>query len=127
MNPANHRPDYGRDFSRNRDSIMIGLISLLKVSCKSIISISMDSLYRITENGKGRKQSYTCIHYKSSPKTYLLKVYVRSSKRGKRARACVRACVGSRMNEVSQVKKFLFSKIQFLVRDDKHVIVQVLA
>ena len=41
--------------------------------------------------------------------------------------ACMRACVGSRMNEVSQVKKFLFSKIQFLVRDDKHVIVQVFA
>ena len=35
------------------------------------------------------------------------------------------ACVHSRMNEVSQVERFLFSKIHFLVRDDKHVIVQV--
>ena len=35
----------------------------------------------------------------------------------------------SRMNEVSQVEIILFSNttVQFLVRDDKHVIVQVLA
>ena len=37
------------------------------------------------------------------------------------------ACVRSRMNEVSQVERFLFSKIHFLVKDDKHVIVQVFA
>ena len=37
------------------------------------------------------------------------------------------ACVRSRMNEVSQVERFLFSKIPFLVRDDKQVIVQVFA
>ena len=33
----------------------------------------------------------------------------------------------SHMNEVSQVERFLFSKIHFLVRDDKHVIMQVFA
>ena len=33
--------------------------------------------------------------------------------------ACVRVCVRSRMNEVSQVKRLLFSKIYFMVRDDK--------
>ena len=37
------------------------------------------------------------------------------------------ARVRSHMNEVSQVDRFLFSKIHFLVRDDKHVIVQVFA
>ena len=37
------------------------------------------------------------------------------------------ACVHSRRNEVSQVERFLFSKIHFLVRNDKHVIVQVFA
>ena len=37
------------------------------------------------------------------------------------------ARVRSHMNEVSQVERFLFSKIHFLVRDDKHVIVQVFA
>ena len=36
-------------------------ISLLKVSCKNIISTSTKSLYCFTENQKGRKQSYTCI------------------------------------------------------------------
>ena len=33
-------------------------------------------------------------------------------------------CVASRKNEVSQVERFLFSKLHFWVRDDKHVIVQ---
>ena len=37
------------------------------------------------------------------------------------------ARVRSRMNEVSQVERFLFSKINFLIGDDKHVIVQVFA
>ena len=38
-------------------------------------------------------------------------------------------CARSRMNEISQVEIILFSKttVQFLLRDDKHVIVQVLA
>ena len=31
------------------------------------------------------------------------------------------ACVRSRMNEVSQVERFFFSKIHFLVKDNKHV------
>ena len=37
------------------------------------------------------------------------------------------ARVRSRINEVSQVERFLFSKTHFLVRDDKRVIVQVFA
>ena len=46
---ANHRPDYCRDFSRNRDNIMISdditdsFVFLLKVGCKSNISISVES------------------------------------------------------------------------------------
>ena len=38
MISANHRPDCCRDFSRNRDSVMISdeiTVSLLKVSCKN--------------------------------------------------------------------------------------------
>ena len=31
------------------------------------------------------------------------------------------------MNEVSQVERYLFSKVHFLVRDNKHVVVQVYA
>ena len=34
-------------------------------------------------------------------------------------------CARSRMNEVFHVERVLFSKMHFLVGDDKHVIVQV--
>ena len=68
MISANHRPDYCRDFSRNRDSVMISdeiidsLVSLFKVRSKNEISISMKLLYRFIENEATR------IHYKLSPK-----------------------------------------------------------
>ena len=66
MISANHRPDYCRDISRNRDSVMISdeikdsLVSLLKVSC-------------FIESQKGRKRSDSSIIYKIPAKTYLLK------------------------------------------------------
>ena len=56
MISANQRPDYCRDFSRNRDSVMISdeitdsLVSLLKVSYKNITFISVESLYYFKEN-----------------------------------------------------------------------------
>ena len=124
MISANHRPDHCRHFSRNRDSVMISdeitdsLVSLLKVSYKNKISISVESLYYFKENQKGRKRSERRIRYKFLPK--LLRSAV-SKARG------TLACVRSRMNEVSQVERFLSLKTYFLVRDDKHLIVQVFA
>ena len=76
MISANHRPDYCLDFSRNRDSVVISdeitdsLVSLLKVSYKNKISISMESLYYFKENQKGRKRSERRIRYKIPAKTF---------------------------------------------------------
>ena len=75
MISANHRPDYCRDISRNRDSVMISdeikdsLVSLLKVSCKNII----ETLCCFIESQKGRKRSDLSIINKIPAKTYLLK------------------------------------------------------
>ena len=65
MISANHRPDYGRDFSRKRDSVMISdeitdsLVSLLKYSYKNKTSISVKFLYSFTEIKKGENVA-TC-------------------------------------------------------------------
>ena len=82
MISANHRPDYCRDFSRNRDSVKISdeitdnLVSLLKVSYIIIISISVEPLCSFKENQKGRKRSDRHIRYKIFER-------VQSPKRGK--------------------------------------------
>ena len=110
---ANHRPDYCRDSSRNRDSVMISdditdsLASLLKVSYQNKIFISVESLHYFKENQKGRKRSDRHIITKFLPKRF----------KARKALACVRSC----LNEVSQIERYLFSKVHILVRDDKHV------
>ena len=86
MIPANRRPDHCRDFSRNRDSVMISdeitdsLVSLLKVNYKNIICFSMQSLYRFTENWKRRLKEVTTYSLQYSRQTGLLKEW-RSPKR----------------------------------------------
>ena len=87
MISANHRPDYCYDFSRNRDSVMISveitdcLVSVLKVSYKNKISMSVESLYYFTENQKRENEATdACIHNKISTKTF---EGVQSAKRGK--------------------------------------------
>ena len=70
----------------------------------------MESLYYFKENRKGRKRSDRHIHYKILTK---------------RLKKCSLQSAGN--SEVSQVKRYLFLKIHFLVRDDKHVIVWVYA
>ena len=78
MISANHRPDYCRDVSRNRDSVIISdeitdsLISLLKVSCKNITFISMESLYIASQKIKRGENKATHAFITNS---YLLKVY----------------------------------------------------
>ena len=102
MISANHRPDYGHDFSRNRDSVMISdeitdnLVFLLKVSSKNKISISVESLYYFKENQKGKKRSDRRIRYKISAGTF---------EGVSKARETL-ACVLSRMHEVSKVERF---------------------
>ena len=66
------------------------------------------SLQRKSKGEKTRRHTVITIQFEG----------VRSPRRGKLA------CVHSRMNEVSQVETFLFSKIHFLVMDGKHVIMQ---
>ena len=93
------------------EEITNSLVSLLvKVSSKNDIFISVESLYYFKENQKGRKRCDRHIHLKIPTKTF---EGVQSQKRGKTP-----ACVRSRMNEVSQVERYLFSKVCFLVRDD---------
>ena len=76
MISANRRPDYCRCFSRNRDSVMISdkitdsLVSLLKVSYKNKISVSVESLYYCKENQKGRKRSERRTRYRIPAKTF---------------------------------------------------------
>ena len=106
MISANHRLDYCRDFSRNRDSVMISdeitdsLVSLLIVSYKNKIFISVELLYYFKENQKGRKRSDRHIHYKIPTKTF-------EGVQFAKARETL-ACVRSRMNEVSQVESEIF-------------------
>ena len=125
MISANHRPDYCRDVSRNRDSVIISdeitdsLISLLKVSCKNITFISMESLYIASQKIKRGENKATHAFITNS---YLLKVYDGLPSAGNWYG------VRSRMNEVSQESRnFCFQKIQVLVSDDTHVVVQVFA
>ena len=105
---ANHRSDYCHDFSRNcgsvvvSDEITVSLISLLKVICKIKLSISVESLYRFKENQKGRKRSDT--HTLQNSRQNLSFERVRSP----------------------ELRDFVF-KTHFLVRDDKHVILQAFA
>ena len=115
MISANYRPEYCCDFSRNRDTITTGimtsdeitdgLVSLLKVSCKNKISISVASIASKNIKRGGHAATHA-ITTKFPPK----RIFSRST--------------------VSQARetgvRFLFSKILFFVRDDKHVIVQVL-
>ena len=74
MISANHRPDYCRDFSRNRDSVMISdeitdsLVSVLKVSYKNKIFISVESLYYFKENQKGKNEATDTFITKFPPK-----------------------------------------------------------
>ena len=76
MISAYHRPDYCRDFSRNRDCVMISdeitdsLVSLLKVSLKNKISVSVKSLYYCKENQKGKKRNERRIRYRIPAKTF---------------------------------------------------------
>ena len=92
----NHRPDYCRDFSRNGDSVKISdeitdsLVSLLKISNKNKIFNTVESLYYLKENQKGRKRSDTRIHYKLPTKTF---EGGQSPKCGKLRRACVHAWI----------------------------------
>ena len=78
------------------DKITDNLVSLLKVSYKNKISISVESLYRFKENQKGRKRSNTRIHYKIPTKTF----------EGVR----VQSAGNLRMNEVSKSRDFYFQK-----------------
>ena len=96
------------------------LASFLKVSCKNKVSISMESRYRFTKKTKGEKTKRHAfiINFRQNLPCEGLP----SPKRGK---TC--ACVRSLMNGVSHIGRFLFSKIQFLVRDDKHVVMLVFA
>ena len=102
MISANHRPDNCRDFSRNRDSVMISdeltdsLVSFLKVSYKTKLFISVELLYCFKENQKGENEATDTFITKIPPKR--LKECSRQSARNS-------WCVRSRMNEVSQVER----------------------